>query len=234
MLGPMKVTVLIPTLNEEESIGLTLDQIPRSPDLEIAIIDGLSRDRTREIALGKGARVIEEKRRGYGRAYKTGFKEAKGDIIVTLDGDTTYPAEKIPELVKLLENEGSDFITCERMTKAEKGAFSMTHRFGNWVLKVTMNVLFGTRLKDSQSGMWVFKRSILPKLSITSDGMAMSEELKIEAFRRKDLRCKEVPIPYRVRVGEKALNTWKDGFRNLIFLFKKRFGPGSLGPPETY
>jgi hypothetical protein len=230
----MKVTVLIPTLNEEESIGLTLDQIPRSPDLEIAIIDGLSRDRTREIALGKGARVIEEKRRGYGRAYKTGFKEAKGDIIVTLDGDTTYPAEKIPELVKLLENEGSDFITCERMTKAEKGAFSMTHRFGNWVLKVTMNVLFGTRLKDSQSGMWVFKRSILPKLSITSDGMAMSEELKIEAFRRKDLRCKEVPIPYRVRVGEKALNTWKDGFRNLIFLFKKRFGPGSLGPPETY
>ncbi len=230
----MRVTVLIPTLNEEESIGLTLDQVPRSPDQEIAIIDGLSKDRTREIALEKGARVIEEKRKGYGRAYKTGFKEAKGDIIVTLDGDTTYPAEKIPELVKILEDEGLDLITCERMTNAEKGAFSTTHRFGNWVLKVTMNILFGTKLKDSQSGMWVFRRSILPKLSITSDGMAMSEELKIEAFRRKDLRCKEVPIPYRVRVGEKALNTWKDGFRNLMFLFRKRFRPGSLGPPEPY
>jgi len=230
----MKVTVLIPTLNEEESIGLTLDQIPRSPDLEIAIIDGLSRDRTREIALGKGARVIEEKGRGYGRAYETGFREARGDIIVTLDGDTTYPAELIPDLVGTLEGQGLDFITCERMTRAEKGAFSTTHRFGNWVLKFTMNLLFRMRLKDSQSGMWVFRRSILPRLKITSDGMAMSEELKIEAFRNKELRCREVPIPYRVRVGEKALNTWKDGFRNLMFLFKKRFGPGSLGPPEPY
>jgi hypothetical protein len=153
-------------------------------------------------------------------------------VIVTLDGDTTYPAEMIPDLVEVLEEEGLDFISCERMSKAEIGAFSTTHRFGNWVLKVTMNILFGTHLKDSQSGMWVFRRSILPKLRITSDGMPLSEELKIEAFKNRDLRCKEVSIPYRVRVGEKSLNTWKDGFKNLMFLIRKRFRPGSLGEPE--
>lgn len=230
----MKVTVLIPTLNEGESIGETLDQIPRSEDMEIVIIDGLSKDRTREIALSKGARVIEEKRRGYGRAYKTGFKEARGDIIVTMDGDTTYPAELVKDLVERLEAEGVDFLSCDRIKKAEKGAFSSTHALGNWVLKVTMNILFGMRLNDSQTGMWVFRKEVLGHLTITSDGMPMSEEIKIEAFRNPNVRAREISVPYRVRIGEKALNTWKDGFKNLIFLYKKRFTPGKLGPGERF
>ncbi|MGA1872230.1 MAG: glycosyltransferase family 2 protein [Thermoplasmatota archaeon] len=230
----MKVSVIIPTLNEEESIGQTIDQIPGSDDQEIMIVDGLSGDRTREIARSKGARVIEEKRKGYGRAYKTGFKAAKGDIIVTLDGDTTYPAELIPELVSQLEDEGLDFMSCDRIKKAEKGAFTTTHAFGNWVLKVTMNILFGMNLNDSQSGMWVFKRKALEHLTITSDGMPMSEEIKIEAFRNGRIRTKEVSVPYRVRTGDKALNTWKDGLKNELFLFKKKFRPGSLGPGEDF
>ncbi|MGA1793504.1 MAG: glycosyltransferase family 2 protein [Thermoplasmatota archaeon] len=230
----MKVSVIIPTLNEEESIGQTIDQIPPSDDQEIMIVDGLSKDRTRDIAISKGARVVEEKRKGYGRAYKTGFKEAMGDIIVTLDGDTTYPAELIPELVKRLEGEGLDFISCDRIRKAEKGAFTPTHALGNWVLKVTMNLLFGMKLNDSQTGMWVFRKKILENLTITSDGMPMSEEIKIEAFRNTKVKAKEVSVPYRVRLGEKALNTWKDGFRNEMFLLKKRFRPGSLGPGEDF
>ncbi len=230
----MKVTVLIPTLNEGESIGETLDQIPRSEDMEIAIIDGLSTDQTREIAVTRGARVIEEKRRGYGRAYKTGFKEAMGGIIVTMDGDTTYPAEMVAELVERLEKENVDFLSCDRIKKAEKGAFSSTHALGNWVLKVTMNILFGMRLNDSQTGMWVFRKEVLEHLTITSDGMPMSEEIKIEAFRNPDVKAKEISVPYRVRMGEKALNTWKDGFKNLLFLYKKRFTPGKLGPGERF
>ncbi|MGA1848125.1 MAG: glycosyltransferase family 2 protein [Thermoplasmatota archaeon] len=230
----MKVSVIIPTLNEEESIGETIDQIPRSPDQEIMIVDGLSTDRTREIALSKGARIVEEKRKGYGRAYKTGFKEAMGNIIVTLDGDTTYPAELIPEIVRQLEEEGLDFISCDRIEKAEKGAFTGTHALGNWVLKVTMNILFGMRLKDSQTGMWVFRKECLRHLTITSDGMPMSEEIKIEAFGNRDVKAKEIHVPYRVRIGEKALNTWKDGIRNEIFLFKKRFTPKRLGPGENF
>jgi glycosyltransferase involved in cell wall biosynthesis len=230
----MKVSVVIPTLNEEDSIGQTLDQIPRFDDLEIMIVDGLSKDRTREIARSKGARVVEEKRRGYGRAYKTGFKQATGEIIVTMDGDTTYPAEMVEELVEILENEALDFISCDRIRKADKGAFTGTHALGNWVLKVTMNVLFGMRLNDSQTGMWVFRKKVLEHLTITSDGMPMSEEIKIEAFRNRKVKAKEISVPYRVRTGEKALNTWKDGIKNEIFLFKKRFTPGSLGPGEKF
>ncbi len=230
----MKISVVIPTLNEENSIGQTIDQIPDMEDLEVMIVDGLSNDRTREIAASKGARIIEEPRKGYGRAYKTGFKEAKGDIIVTMDGDTTYPAELVPELVKTLKDEGLDFISCDRIKKADKGAFNATHAFGNWVLKVTMNILFGTKLNDSQTGMWVFKKQVLEHLTITSDGMPMSEEIKIEAFGNGKVKTKEISVPYRVRLGEKSLNTWKDGIKNERFLFCKRFRPGSLGPGERF
>lgn len=226
--GHMKVSILIPTLNEEKSIGETIDQIPRDfADIEIVIIDGLSKDRTVKIAKKKGARVIMEKRKGYGRAYKTGFAKAKGDIIVTLDGDTTYPAEMIPDLVKQLQEEKLDFISCDRIKMADKGAFTGTHWLGNFILKVTMNILFFMWLTDSQTGMWVFKKKVLKHLNLTSDGMPLSEEIKIEAkraHRRKALKFKEVHVPYRLRKGEKALDTWGDGRKNWFFLFKKRFG----------
>jgi len=221
----LKVSVLIPTLNEEKSIGETIDQIPKDfADLEIVIIDGLSKDKTVEIAKNKGARVIMEKRRGYGRAYKTGFAKAKGDIIVTLDGDTTYPAEIIPDLVKMLEDEKLDYITCDRLSKLDKKAMNFTHRMGNWMLKFTTNVLFFKRLKDSQSGMWCFRKKILKELNLTSDGMPLSEEIKIEAFRNKKIKSKEIPVEYRIRIGDIKLNTWGDGVKNEIFLFKKRLG----------
>lgn len=230
----MKVSVVIPTLNEEDSIGQTLDRIPRMEDMEVLIVDGLSTDRTREIAKSKGARVVEEKRRGYGRAYKTGFREALGDIIVTMDGDTTYPAELVPELVRTLEEENLDFISCDRIRKAEKGAFTPTHALGNRILKITTNILFGLHLNDSQTGMWCFRKSVLKKITLTSDGMPLSEEIKIEAFRHPEIKAREVSVPYRVRVGEKALNTWKDGLRNEMFLFRKRFRPSKLGPGESF
>ena len=219
------VTVVIPTINEEAGIGLVLDSIPKDTNLkiEVLIIDTDSTDRTKAIAISKGARVINESRRGYGRAYKTGFEYANGDIIVTLDADCTYPAEEIPRLVKLLRDEKLDFINCDRLSKMEPGAMSSKHKFGNWVLSTTMNLFFRTGLKDSQTGMWVFRRSILEKLELESDGMPMSEEIKIEAV-KKGFKVKEVPIVYRPRKGEVKLRSWSDGNKNLKFLFHKKFG----------
>ena len=110
---PVSVTVLLPTRNEEEALGATVDAIPRGwcESLEIMIVDGSSTDRTREIALEKDVRVHLEPRKGYGRAYRTGFVVASNDIIVTMDADCTYPAELIPELVKRLLDDNLDFIT---------------------------------------------------------------------------------------------------------------------------
>ena len=218
----MKVSVVIPTINEESSIGSVIDEIPEELDAEVVVVDSNSKDRTVEIAQEKGAKIINENRLGYGRAYKTGFENATGDIIVTLDGDLTYPASKIKELVDMLENEKLDFITCDRLTKLEKGVMSLKHRFGNWVLTATAHILFGVKIKDSQSGMWIFRKSILNKLNLTSDEMAFSEEIKIEAW-KKGFRCREIPIEYRIRKGEAKLMSWKHGIGNLLFLFRKRF-----------
>jgi glycosyltransferase involved in cell wall biosynthesis len=226
----LKVSVVIPTMNEEASIGQVLDEVRKAMagsglEFDMSIVDTNSKDRTREIAMSKGARVIEEPRRGYGRAYKTGFEKAEGDLIATLDADCTYPAEDIPKLVRMLQDEGLDFITTNRFAEMEEGAMSTKHKIGNGMLNLTTRILFNVRIKDSQSGMWVFRRSCLKDLELTSDGMPLSEELKIEAF--KKLKAKEVGIVYRPRVGEVKLSSWKDGWKNMKFLWHKRFRKAS-------
>ncbi len=219
------VTVIIPTINEEQGIGKTIDQVPRPEDMdiEILVVDTDSTDKTKKVARSRGATVINESRRGYGRAYKTGFEQAKGEVVVTIDADCTYPAERVPDLVRTLFKDDLDFITTNRFAMMKKGAMSTKHRFGNWILNVTTRLLFGVKFKDSQSGMWIFRRSILPKIELVSDGMPMSEELKIEAY-KKGFKCAELPIEYRPRVGEVKLSSWKDGWKNFKFLWSKRFG----------
>lgn len=221
-----RLSIIIPTMNEEKSIGLVIDEIkkciPSRMDYEILVIDTNSKDRTRETASSKGARIIDEPRRGYGRAYKTGFENAKGDIIATLDADMTYPADRIAEFVEMLDSQGIDFISTNRFAELSPEAMNFTHKFGNKILAIATRLLFWVKLKDSQSGMWVFRRSILPKIDLISDGMSMSEELKVEAF--KKVKAKEFPIKYSPRIGEVKLNTWRDGKNNLKFLFRKRFG----------
>ncbi|MCU0859395.1 MAG: glycosyltransferase family 2 protein [Thermoplasmata archaeon] len=225
MAGTHKISVIIPTMNEERGIGLVLNEVKQALEgtrpYEMLVVDTDSKDLTREIAKGHGAVVIEEPRRGYGRAYKTGFERATGDIIATLDADLTYPASDIPSLADRLERDDLDFITTDRFANMQKGAMSAKHRFGNRVLSMAMRVLFRVKVKDSQSGMWVFRKEILPKLVLSSDAMAMSEEIKIEAFAK--CRAIEVPISYRPRMGEVKLQSWKDGMGNLRFLLEKRF-----------
>ena len=184
-------------------------------------------DRTREIALEKDIRVHLEPRKGYGRAYRTGFDVAKNDIIVTMDADCTYPAELVPELVKRLLDDNLDFITCDRLSLAEDGSMSGLHGFGNWVLSFTARMLFWYGIKDSQTGMWVFRKSVFDneKMRPTNDGMPLSEEIKILARRHLGKKkAIEISVPYRPRVGEAEIHTWGDGWKNLKFLFARRFG----------
>ena len=226
---PVSVTVLLPTRNEEEAIGATIDAIPRDwcDELEVMIVDGSSTDRTRAIALEKGARVHLEPRKGYGRAYRTGFEVAKGDVIVTMDADCTYPAEKVPELVGKLLRDNLEFITCDRLTLAEEGSMSGLHGFGNWMLSFTARLLFGYGIKDSQSRMWVFRKRIFENEDMrpTNDGMPLSEEIKILARRHLGReKAIEISVPYRPRVGDAEIHTWGDGWKNLRFLYARRLG----------
>lgn len=229
----MKVTVVIPTLNEEEGIGPTLDAIDRKAfreagwDLELVIVDGDSKDRTRDEAMTRGARAIVEPRKGYGRAYKTGFAAVDGDVIVTGDADCTYPFDEIHRYIHILLESDLEFITTNRFGAMDKDAMSFRNKLGNKVLSWTLQGLFWKRVRDSQSGMWIFRRSVLSKMSPLesfSDGMPFSEEIKIEAFSRRDIKAIEIPTPYYARAGDVKLDAWGDGRKNLMFLFKKRLG----------
>mgnify|MGYP005839456557 FL=1 len=216
-----KISVVVPCYNEEAGVPRVMQDMPEIVD-EVIIVDNNSRDRTAEVARSLGAVVVHEAKQGYGAAHKAGFRRATGDYIVTMDGDGTYPARFIPVILDVMFEEDIDFVTCDRTGHKTNGAGTRTRVFGNWVLGVVQTLLFFFQVHDSQSGMWVFRRSILPLLRLTSDGMAFSEEIKIEAFTHPDLTCRELPIYYRPRLGESKLNVWKDGLRNLLFLFHKR------------
>ena len=197
-------------------------------DLEILIVDGNSTDKTREIASSKGAQIILEKRKGYGRAYKTGLAHATGDIIVTGDADATYPFDTIHEYTQLLLDSHLDFITTDRFAGLKHGSMSLKHRFGNLTLAWTLRILFLVNIRDSQSGMWIFKRDALQKiqpLEEFNDGMPFSEEIKIEMFTNKHIKAREIPSTLYAREGQVKLESFKDGIKNLKFLFKKRVTP---------
>ena len=179
-------------------------------------------DGTAELARRAGARVICEPRRGYGLAYLLGFKEAKGDIICTLDADGTYPASILPEMVDRLLQEDLDFISTNRFSLMTKGAMSRTIRLGNAILTLASRALFRLPFRDSQSGMWAFRAELLDKMQLQAGGMALSQEIKIEAAWRLKACCAELPIHYNYRYGAPKLHVWRDGVGNLFFLMRKR------------
>lgn len=218
----LRISVVIPCYNEEEGVRYVIERLPPYVD-EVVVVDNNSTDRTAEVAASLGARVVFEKRKGYGAAYKAGLPAVTGDVTVTLDGDGTYPSEQIAELVDHLVDRGLDFVSASRFPLRNPRAMNFSNKVGNTVLTVAMALLYGRVVRDSQSGMWVFRSEVYPRLNLTSDGMALSEEIKIEAIRNAAVRFGEYPINYHPRVGEVKLQKWRDGFRNLMFLVTKRF-----------
>ncbi|MCX7603955.1 MAG: glycosyltransferase family 2 protein, partial [Bryobacteraceae bacterium] len=173
-----KITVVIPCLNEEQGIAEVLRRMPAFVD-EVIVVDNASTDRTAEVARSFGAMVIREDVRGYGRSYKKGFSMATGDIIVTLDGDHSYPPDAISYLLEAFFHLEADFLNASRFPVRDRRAMSFKHKVGNLILSLAMSLLFFRWVRDSQSGMWVFRRSILDRMKLESDGMAFSEEIKI-------------------------------------------------------
>ncbi len=223
-------------MNEEKGIAETIRSIPFQKiidyhyEVELFVIDGKSTDNTVKIAKENGAKIILEKKRGYGRAYKTGFLNATGDIIVTLDADGTYPSEKIPQYLLELENNNLDFITVNRFSKMEKGSMNILHKVGNKFLSGVLRLLYSINISDSQSGMWIMKKSFVDSISLHSDGMSLSQEIKIIAF--KHFKSLEMPGEYKKRLGDAKLSLINDGISNLreLFIYRK-FLPFCLKAP---
>ncbi len=138
MYKDQKITVVIPCLNEEQGIEQVLRRMPTFVD-QVIVVDNGSTDRTSEVAREFGAEVIREDVRGYGRSYKRGFASATGDIIVTLDGDHSYPPDALSYLIEALLHLDADFLNASRFPVRDRRAMSFKHKFGNWVLSFAQN-----------------------------------------------------------------------------------------------
>ena len=152
MYKGQRITVIIPCLNEEQGIELVLRRMPEFVD-QVIVVDNGSTDRTSDVAKSLGAMVIREDVRGYGRSYKTGFSRATGDIIITLDGDHSYPPDAISYLLEAFLHLEVDFLNASRFPVRDPKAMSLKHKLGNLILSLAMSMLYFRWVRDSQSGM---------------------------------------------------------------------------------
>lgn len=226
MIHELSVTVVIPTKNEAAGIAETIKKIPKGVD-RILVIDANSKDGTADIARRLGCDVINESRKGYGRAYLTALQNIRTDIVATADGDGTYPIEKLPELIAILKNRNLDFVNGSRFPLVDLSSMYYKNFWGNAALTFVFNTLFKTTVTDVLSGMWVFKSHIIPKLVLKSDNWNFSEEIKYEVIRR-GFRFGEEHIPYRDRIGLTKMSPWKTGVENFLFMLHLLFFRGRL------
>ncbi len=223
MYRGLTISVVIPCFNEEQGLRYVLEHMPEYVD-EVVVVDNNSTDDTARIAVEGGARVIFERRKGYGCAYQAGLPVASGEIIATVDGDGTYPSHAIAVIVDEMIARRLDFVSASRFPLRNPRAMRRRNQLGNAILTYAFRLLYLRWVADSQSGMWVFRRACLEQIRATHPGMAFSEEIKLEALQARGLRFGEVHIDYHERIGETKLFTWRDGWLNLLFLFERRLG----------
>jgi glycosyltransferase involved in cell wall biosynthesis len=212
------VSVVIPCLNEAGNIAECVQRAQHvlaehGIDGEVIVVDNGSDDGSGEIARFAGARVIDEPNRGYGSAYRSGFREAVGDYIVMIDADLTYDFAEIPRFVQELDR-GAELVMGNRLDDVQPGAMSMLSRIGNPLLSGFLNLLYRTPVADAHCGMRAFRRDVLPELDLQSTGMELASEMVIRAA-KADLDMRELPISLYPRGGESKLSPFRDGWRHL-------------------
>src|SRR5437763_2646490 len=220
-IGPL-VSVVIPCLNEENNIEscvtAALEQFEQMGITgEVVVADNGSDDDSAQLAERAGARVVVERRRGYGSAYRAGFAAARGRYIVMADADLTYDYKEIPRFVAALD-EGAEMVIGDRMDNIQPGAMPWLHRYvGNPVLTGLLNLFFRAGVNDAHCGMRALRRDVLPRLELRTTGMEFASEMVIRASKEK-LRIAEFPIAYHPRGGQSKLASFRDGWRHLRFL----------------
>jgi len=220
--GPIRVTVVIPCLNEADSIErcvVAARRALRESNVvgEVVVTDNGSRDNSAELARNAGAVVVHEPRRGYGSAYLAGFAVARGEYIVMADADLTYDFGDIPRFVAKLD-EGAELVMGDRMQGIQPGAMPWLHRYvGNPALTGVLNLFFRAGVRDAHCGMRAVRRDVLPRLDLRTTGMEFASEMVIRAGKER-LAIEEVSINYHPREGESKLARFRDGWRHLRFL----------------
>jgi dolichol-phosphate mannosyltransferase len=215
----IEVSVIIPTLNEEKTIGKVIDNCKKVLDnrkingktinYTIVVVDGNSRDKTVEIAKKKKARVIIDERKGKGIAIITSFKKINSEYLIMLDGDDTYNPEDIPLFLEKLMDEDIDIVIGRRIF--QENSMTKLNRFGNYIINLLIRTLYKIDVHDSCTGFWGFKKKAYKDFAnIDARGFDL-EVLMIINSLKYNFNITEIETKYRMRVGDTNLNPVKDG-----------------------
>ena len=224
LTGHTMLSIVIPAYNEEGGIGAVISRVLATlpalraagvPEAEIIIVDDGSSDRTAEIVRGfESVRLIRHARnRNYGGALKTGFSQARGDLLAFLDADGMYPPEALPSLCRPILDRDVDIVIGSRMAGADS-RMPPTRRLGNFIFANLVSLVANRRVTDSATGMRVLKRTALDKLYPLPDGLNFTPVMSVRAL-HEQLKIEEVPITYSERVGRSKLSIVRDGVRFL-------------------
>ena len=222
LLNKDNLTVAMITRNEEKAIVKVITDIKLAvPDAEILVVDS-STDHTAEIAESLGARVIRQfPPRGYGPAMDTALRSASGQVVVTLDCDDTYPADRIPELARLVLEDGYDMVDGSRLRKKPE-AMPWINYIANYGFALVASVLFRNRLTDLHSGMRAYRKTLIDELKYEAKGAALPVELLLRPL-KMGKKLKVVYIDYRERVGTSTMRPLESAWWTAKRILNVRF-----------
>ncbi|QEG23321.1 glycosyltransferase family 2 protein [Mariniblastus fucicola] len=228
--------VIIPMLNEQDSIGLVLDDLPTVA--EVIVVDNGSTDEGAKIAAARGAIVICEPQRGYGKACLKGIAHIRkqvvtpqSTIVAFIDGDYSDHADELPMLIDRIVNEDFDFVVGSRsLGDRQQGAMHFQAIFGNWLACTLMQIFWGAKFSDL-GPFRAIRYQALIDLEMQDENFGWTIEMQIKAF-RNGLKITEVPVSYRRRIGVSKISgtvsgTFRAGYKILWTIFRFRFGKSS-------
>jgi glycosyltransferase involved in cell wall biosynthesis len=221
-----RISLCLPCRNEASHLKEVIARVPKIVD-EIIVISNKSSDNTVAVAKKLKLIALEDNRTikgiGYGYAHMTGIETATGDIIVGADGDATYPIEDLKKVIdKLIDNE-LDFISCNRYPLQAGTKIPFMLRLGVGTLNWEVRLLYGIKINDILSGMWVFNKKAKQHLNLNMGEWNLSPQIKINAARHPEINFQEHSIAQHQRLGESHQAHWKTGFSHLRWIFFNRF-----------
>ena len=225
-----RIAIILPAYNEQETIGETMRAFHRAlPGASIYVINNNSRDRTREVAttcfaeLHCAGRVIDEPRQGKGNALRRAFRDIDADYYVVSDGDLTYPAERVADLVAPLREGRADMVVGDRLSAGQCSRVNDRpfHEFGNRLVRGLVNLLFVANVHDVMSGYRAFSRQFVKNYPLLVEGFQIETDMTLHAVDKR-FRILEIPVEYRRRPSGSTskLNTFSDGAKVIYAIFQ--------------
>jgi len=234
----MKLSVVIPTYNEERTIARVLDAVRGinleetlgvAMDREIIVVDDGSEDNTRQILAAYHCPevkiLLHDRNRGKGAALRTAFASVTGDMVIIQDADFEYDPREFPQLLEPIVHGRADVVYGSRLSGGRpQRVYMFWHLVGNRLLTLLTNVLFNSTLTDMETGYKVFRREVVDSFRLRENDFRIEPEMTAQVLRNSRLRVYELPIAYYGRTYEEGKKiTWRDGVKALITLLRCRF-----------